>query len=199
MNASNTWDDFCGHYKTFILNSDKRAGIYMMTNTKTAKVYVGQSGNMASRVHWHILKLQAGAHRCKPLQAEFDEYLLEAFRFEVMECVEEPEHRYRREVEITETFDPETLYSTWETLDKEARRRACNAKLDKQQVEYIRMVGALTAVSYGAIADMSSLNLGVRITKPTAWDVIQGKVYGDPAYHVPDHRQAIVTDAWMPV
>jgi hypothetical protein len=29
--------------------------------------------------------------------------------------------------------------------------------------------------------------------------VIQGKVYGDPAYHVPDHRQAIVTDAWMPV
>lgn len=199
MNASNTWDDFCEHYKTFILNSDKKAGVYMMTNTKTGKVYVGQSTNMASRVNWHLLKLQAGAHRCKPLQTDFDEFYLTTFRFEVMEYVEDPEHRFRREIEITETFNPKTLYSTWETLDKEARRRACNAKLNRDQVEYIRKIGALTALSYGKIAEMATMNLGLRITKPTAWDVIQGKVYGDQAYHVPDHRQAFVADAWMPV
>ena len=61
------------------------------------------------------------------------------------------------------------------------------------------MLGALTAMSYGSIAEMATLNLGLRITKPTAWDVIHGKVYGDTAYHVPNHRQVLVADASMPV
>lgn len=50
----------------------KYAGVYIIKNQTTNKVYVGSSLNIEERIRGHRLALQRGNHPCSELQADYD-------------------------------------------------------------------------------------------------------------------------------
>ena len=50
----------------------KYAGVYIIKNQTTNKVYVGSSLNIEERLRGHRLALQRGNHPCSELQADYD-------------------------------------------------------------------------------------------------------------------------------
>jgi len=53
---------------------NKRAGIYLITNTVNGKIYVGRSNNLRKRIYHHIGKLRANKHDNHYLQFSFNKY-----------------------------------------------------------------------------------------------------------------------------
>lgn len=64
------------------------SGIYSITNLKNSRQYVGSAVNLRKRKNIHLSQLRNGKHRNPKLQAAFDKYGEEAFRFDVLEVVE---------------------------------------------------------------------------------------------------------------
>jgi group I intron endonuclease len=54
--------------------------------------YVGSSVNMEARMASHRSSLRRGRHPCRSMQSDWDEYGETAFRFEVLECVNDETH-----------------------------------------------------------------------------------------------------------
>lgn len=70
------------------LKYDERIiGIYVITNIKNKKVYVGQSVNLYYRISKHFSELKRGAHICKEMQQDYNAG--DKFSFEIIECEEE--------------------------------------------------------------------------------------------------------------
>lgn len=64
-------------------------GIYMIRNTITNKVYIGQSLNIKTRWKDHINLLNKGTHHSKYLQSAWNKYGEDCFEFDVIaECSE---------------------------------------------------------------------------------------------------------------
>jgi group I intron endonuclease len=61
------------------------SGIYKISNTKTGRVYIGQSANIALRWANHVDGLAKGRHFNKVLSEDFQEYGLRSFAAEIIE------------------------------------------------------------------------------------------------------------------
>lgn len=65
------------------------AGIYKITNTDNNKAYYGSSKNITKRLAEHLYRLKKNIHDNQYLQASFNKYGEQAFRFEtIMYCEE---------------------------------------------------------------------------------------------------------------
>lgn len=67
---------------------DSSSGVYLIVNTVNGNFYVGSSRNLASRWSAHRRALETGRHEGPGLQAAWNKYGAEAFRFEVLEYCE---------------------------------------------------------------------------------------------------------------
>lgn len=63
----------------------ERPGIYAIQNTLNDKVYIGQSGNLFSRLKEHRSKLKNGKHKNRPLQSSYNKYGESNFKLVVIE------------------------------------------------------------------------------------------------------------------
>lgn len=90
-----------------------KSGIYIITNTITGKVYIGQSKSLTIRWRQHKSKLKANKHPNQHLQYAYNQYGLEAFKYEILEeCT--LEQRNEREIywiEYYKSTDPNYGYN----------------------------------------------------------------------------------------
>lgn len=61
------------------------SGIYIIFNTKSRKLYIGQSQNIYTRWGEHVSCLRGGYHKNPHLQAAWNKYGEKAFRLYVLE------------------------------------------------------------------------------------------------------------------
>ena len=64
---------------------EKVSGIYIIINTISNGVYIGQSHNLHNRWLAHKSKLRVQKHPCRHLQSSWNKYGGEAFIFEILE------------------------------------------------------------------------------------------------------------------
>lgn len=64
-------------------------GIYKIVNTTNGKVYVGSTKNLRVRCRSHFGLLGRGMHYCKHLQADWNKHGSDAFKFCVIELVQD--------------------------------------------------------------------------------------------------------------
>jgi hypothetical protein len=75
------------------------SGIYAIRHIESGKLYVGSSSNIASRWQTHRWALGRGIHHSRHLQNAWDKYGADAFVFEVLQAVENPDDLIRTEQE----------------------------------------------------------------------------------------------------
>lgn len=78
----------------------REAGVYIILNLVTLRVYVGQSKNIAERWRSHRYHLTRGRHSNARLQADWNLFGSSCFRFHVASLLE-PAEALRREREMT--------------------------------------------------------------------------------------------------
>lgn len=77
----------------------KLFGIYQIRNTVNGKVYIGQTKQpFCKRFLHHVWKLKKGTHDNQHLQRAFDLYSENAFVFEVLEVVDDPDLLDEKEI-----------------------------------------------------------------------------------------------------
>jgi group I intron endonuclease len=88
-------------------------GVYRITCTPTGQQYIG-STTLPIHRRWahHLTRLRQGQHVCPPLQELWNRYEEEAFAFEVLETVEEPEMVTVREQHYLAMADGSKLLNT---------------------------------------------------------------------------------------
>lgn len=63
----------------------KASGVYKITCLKNGKIYIGSSRNISSRISGHKYTLKHNTHHNYYLQADYNLYGLDNFKFEVLE------------------------------------------------------------------------------------------------------------------
>ena len=71
-------------------------GLYGIVNIKTNKIYIGQSYNLASRLSDHMRNLSQSTHSSIKLQADWNNYGSDQFRFHILEIGPEWADREKR-------------------------------------------------------------------------------------------------------
>ena len=64
------------------------SGIYSITNTKNSKIYIGSTNNFKRRKRQHFRDLKQNKHDNPHLQASYNKYGKEFFKFDIVEYVE---------------------------------------------------------------------------------------------------------------
>jgi group I intron endonuclease len=82
-------------------------GVYAIFNRVSEKMYIGSSINMAKRWTKHRHELRKGTHHCQPLLRAIAKYGLNAFSFDVIEHVSNPDKLIEREQQWINLFNPE--------------------------------------------------------------------------------------------
>jgi hypothetical protein len=68
-------------------------GVYCIRHAAfSGLAYIGSSIRMERRMASHRSSLRRGRHPCRSMQSDWDEYGEGAFRFEVLECVNDETH-----------------------------------------------------------------------------------------------------------
>lgn len=67
----------------------RRAAIYRITNTTNGKVYIGSSKDASKRLYKHGWMLRRGRHDNTALQAAWDKDGPDAFKFEIVEYIDD--------------------------------------------------------------------------------------------------------------
>lgn len=67
------------------------SGVYVITNARTGRIYIGQTRNFARRESLHWSSLRKGAHHNTRLQADWDQFGEAAFKFRVHEVANRSE------------------------------------------------------------------------------------------------------------
>lgn len=91
------------------------SGIYIITNLRTGKSYVGQSGNVYRRRKQHFSALKSGKHENWRMQFEFNRYGRRNFRWRVLEWCPPNQLNEREKYWITRlnTRTPKGFNLTW--------------------------------------------------------------------------------------
>lgn len=80
------------------------SGIYQILNTVNNKRYIGSSVNIKKRWWEHRNQLRNNKHHSVTLQRAFNKYGEEAFKFEVLQLVDDPNHLLAYEQSFLDYF-----------------------------------------------------------------------------------------------
>ncbi|MBA4547717.1 GIY-YIG nuclease family protein [Thermoactinomyces intermedius] len=119
------------------------AGIYLIKNNITNKIYVGSSANIERRWKEHKKSLNAGTHHSPHLQASWDKYGKEAFSFSIIEVVDDVNNLIDREQfwldelkpykeDIGYNILPNAYSRRGVPLSEEAKQKMIETKLSKR-------------------------------------------------------------------
>lgn len=109
------------------------AGVYRLFNTQNERSYIGTAQSVVFRVYTHCQQLNTHRHRRLELQADWDAYGWQAFRFEVLHRVDDDRARLYWEAYYM-TFGGFNLYNC--ARDIEDRRYAT---LHAQYRQYVNV------------------------------------------------------------
>ncbi|PNT94159.1 GIY-YIG nuclease family protein [Clostridium thermosuccinogenes] len=126
----------------------KYIGVYMITNIKTDKVYIGHSTNIKKRFSWHLAKMRKGIH---PIKCFND---VGAVKFEILEECSPEELREREDYwinymsELIKVVNKNKAGKTPYNSDEAKIRKSAsqigsrngNAKLTESQVKEIKLM-----------------------------------------------------------
>ena len=85
--------------------SHRPMGIFQIRNTVNGKLFVDSSTNIPGKINRHRFSLNAGLHRSKELQKDWNESGEAAFEFETLEPVEprdDQNYNYAADLEVLE-------------------------------------------------------------------------------------------------
>ncbi len=92
--------------------SHRPMGVFQIRNTQNEKIFVDSSINVPGKINRLRFQLNAGVHKDKGLQTEWNEFGESAFEFEILEPVEprdDPNYDYAGDLKILETLWLEKL------------------------------------------------------------------------------------------
>lgn len=90
-----------------IKSIEKRSGIYVLQNIENGKSYVGGTVNLKSRKRQHFSDLKLNKHKNKRLQDAYNEYSKDAFRYIILEFVDDIDNLVNKEQEWMDKLHPE--------------------------------------------------------------------------------------------
>jgi group I intron endonuclease len=114
-----------------------KSGIYLITNIRNGKSYVGKDTNLPNRYHRHKYKLKAGKHGNLHLQSSWNKYGENAFTYEILayckpEDLVEAEDYYMEKWELR---NPDKGYNKKKAdgyeISEETRKKMSLAKIGK--------------------------------------------------------------------
>lgn len=83
-----------------------KRGIYSITNMKNGKKYIGSTqGSFKARMTQHLSKLNTGKHPCPHLQAAWNLYGKDSFKFSIEEVLDDMSQLLEREKFYLEKYD----------------------------------------------------------------------------------------------
>jgi group I intron endonuclease len=82
-----------------------KSGVYKITNTDNGKIYVGSSVNLSARKAEHLRTLRRNCHDNQHLQRSFNIHGEQAFKFSVLEYVEDKNKLLEREQYYIDTLN----------------------------------------------------------------------------------------------
>ena len=120
--------------------SHRPMGIFQIRNTVNGKLFVDSSTNIPGKINRHRFSLNAGLHRSKELQKDWNESGEAAFEFQTLETVEprdDQNYNYAADLEVLEDLWLEKLTPYEEngynerkkTREERLRMIAANRKL----------------------------------------------------------------------
>ena len=126
------------------MRNQKYSGIYIITNLRTGKSYVGQSGNVYRRRKQHFSALKSGKHENWMMQFEFNRYGRRNFRWRVLEWCPTNQLNEREKYWINKlnTRTPKGFNLTWAPFLREdhphqtAKKHALEIQYQKQNKNY---------------------------------------------------------------
>ena len=126
------------------MRNQKYSGIYIITNLRTGKSYVGQSGNVYRRRKQHFSALKSGKHENWMRQFEFNRYGRRNFRWRVLEWCPTNQLNEREKYWINKlnTRTPKGFNLTWAPFLREdhphqtAKKHALEIQYQKQNKNY---------------------------------------------------------------
>lgn len=89
----------------------QRAGVYRITNTKTGRAYVGSAVHLIMRQRSHFSMLRKGKHPNIHLQRSYSKWGNDAFKFDILEYVEDIKLLTEREQFYIDSYGLENLYN----------------------------------------------------------------------------------------
>lgn len=102
----------------------KEPVIYKIRNVVNNKFYVGSTTNTRERFRTHRSRLRKGTHHCRHLQASWNKYGEDCFKFEVQEVVENATKLWEAEARwLTEHYGKAYCYNAGSSPDAPMRGR----------------------------------------------------------------------------
>ena len=98
--------------KNAYLLSHRPMGVFQIRNTANEKVFVDSSTNIPGKINRHKFSLNAGLHRSKELQRDWNKIGETAFEFETLEPAEprdDQNYNYAADLEVLEDLWLEKL------------------------------------------------------------------------------------------
>ncbi|MGD9590761.1 MAG: GIY-YIG nuclease family protein [Pyrinomonadaceae bacterium] len=92
--------------------SHRPMGVFQIRNRANGRVLVDSSMDVPGKINRHRFQLNAGMHRCRPLQIDWNEFGESGFDFEELEPLEprdDPNYDYRADLEFLEDLWLEKL------------------------------------------------------------------------------------------
>ena len=86
-------------------------GIYRIVNLKNSKIYIGSTTNFSRRRKEHVKRLRSNKHNNKHLQASFNKFGEENFKFEILEKTEDLIVREQYYIKTLNTMNPKIGYN----------------------------------------------------------------------------------------
>ena len=114
--------------------SHRPMGVFQIMNTANDKVFIDSSTNIPGKINRHRFALNAGLHRSKDLQKDWNEIGESAFEFETLEPVES-----RDDQNYNYAADLETLEDLWLEKLEPYGEKGYNEK-KKTREERLRMI-----------------------------------------------------------
>lgn len=87
------------------------SGVYKICNLVNGKLYIGSSKNLVNRATNHRKNLRGGTHSNKHLQASYNKYGGENFRFEIIEYCDNYVEREQYWMDLLDVNNPKNGYN----------------------------------------------------------------------------------------
>lgn len=120
--------------------SHRPMGVFQIRNTENEKIFVDSSVNVPGKFNRHRFALNAGVHRCKSLQADWNKFGETAFEFVTLEPVEprdDANYDYAADLDVLEDlwleklepYDDKGYNERKKTREERLRMIAANRKI----------------------------------------------------------------------